>query len=117
MADIVAEAISIFNDLSKGNKDLDLASPINWSYLLLLTPATEKQADSVAALLRQQGFTEVVPMRDDGRQRSFLIHLSEVKVHTVGSYADRMKELHDFAQRNGCERVPLGSVDNSNSHP
>jgi hypothetical protein len=117
MADIVAEAISFFNDLSKGNRDLDLASPLNWSYLLLLAPATEEQVYSVAALLRQQGFTEVVPMRDDGRQRSFLIHLSEVKVHTVESYADRVKALHDFAQRNGCQRVPFGGVDNSNSHP
>jgi hypothetical protein len=110
MSDIRAEATSFFDGISKDNNQMDLASALNWSYLLVFSPGTEGRVDSAMAFLREQCFTTVEPLPESGPHRSVHIHLSELKVHTVESFVQRVKELDEFAGWMGCALV-LWSVD------
>jgi hypothetical protein len=111
-SDPPADAISFFDRISKSKPDVDVASPLNWRYVLRFDPRIRYRINSVTALLKKRGFTSVETIQDSATQPSVLIVLTESRLHTVESFSDRVKELFELATWMGCEFAGM-SVDNS----
>jgi len=100
MPDIVAEAVTFFNEV-RDEHMLDLASVLTWGYVL--GPLDESQADAVIEALSQQGFgrAEAVCREEDPSLRE--VRFLEATVHTPDSFAQRIQGLAEFARQHGCE--------------
>ena len=88
MLDIVAEAIAFFFE-TREEHVFDLASVLTWGYVL--GPVNQDQVGLATAALGQQGFTSVKAIVRDEGQGLFEIHVSELRIHTLDSFAARSK--------------------------
>jgi hypothetical protein len=102
MPDIVAEAAAFFNETGR-DPEFDLSLPLVWGYVL--GPLRQEQIEPVTALLGEQGFMNVEPALQEGSHELFEVFFSEVRVHTLDSYADRIRGLAELAEQHGLEVV------------
>jgi len=100
MADLVAEAIDFYNKIGREDR-VDLISPLAWSYVLV--PLDQTRVEEALDLLRQQGFASVVGTYDEQSGQLAEVCLSEAAVHTVDSFAERIRGLVDFARQHHFE--------------
>ena len=99
MSDLVAEAIAFFNE-TREEGEFDLQSPLVWGYVLgSLRP---EQVEPLVAAIRQQGFGDVTQDVSLGGEPP-RIRVSEQRIHTAESFAERVKILTELASQHGWE--------------
>jgi hypothetical protein len=100
MSDVVAEAVAFYNQ-TRDEGELDLASALGWSYAL--GPLRPDQVDAVVAAVGRQGFTRIEAVPQDGDPKLREVRFSEVRAHTLDSFAERVRGLAELAGQHGCE--------------
>jgi hypothetical protein len=79
--------------------DFDTTRVLRWSFML--AGAAEDQVGSLMKSVSGMGFTEVEPMADEVLEGRYSLWLSEERVHTADSFAQRVAVVEQFAAREG----------------
>jgi hypothetical protein len=77
----------------------DTTAPLRWSFLL--DGATEDQVGQLMRKVGEMGFAEVEPLADEWEEGRYNLWFAEVRVHTAGSFAARVREVEQFASLEG----------------
>lgn len=85
-------AAGLFEVVSEG---LDVTGPVRWNYVLSNIPQNRLDEVQVAAV--EMGFDAGMPRVDQKNDDRFLVTLSENRLHTAESYAQRLMALQNYA--------------------
>jgi hypothetical protein len=79
--------------------DFDTAAPLRWSFLL--DGLSEDQVGPLMEEVGGLGFTEVEPLADEEQEGRYTLWFAEVRVHSAGSFAERVVAVEHLAAREG----------------